>query len=77
MEFELSAPAPLSYITVTLRAGDFQDTRQALMSTAQGRVPFMIPVKHASEGFFYEIKNEALQVLASGNGDFRSLGRGN
>ena len=77
MEFELSAPAPLSYITMTLRAGDFQDTRQALMSTAQGRVPFMIPVKHTSEGFFYEIKNEALQVLASGNGDFRSLGRGN
>jgi len=77
MEFELSAPAPLSYITVTLRAGDFQDTRQALMSTAQGRVPFMVPVKHTSEGFFYEIKNESLQVLASGNGDFRSLGRGN
>ncbi|MGH9835137.1 MAG: SPOR domain-containing protein [Blastocatellia bacterium] len=77
MEFELSAPTPLSYITVTLRAGDFQDTRQALMSTAQGRVPFMVPVKHTSEGFFYEIKNESLQVLASGNGDFRSLGRGN
>jgi hypothetical protein len=77
MELDLSAPAPLSYITVTLRAGDFQDTRQALMSTAQGRVPFLIPAKHASEGFFYEIKNEALQVLASGNGDFRSLGRGN
>jgi hypothetical protein len=77
MELDLSAPAPLSYITVTLRAGDFQDTRQALLSTPQGRVPFMIPVKHTSEGFFYEIKNEALQVLASGNGDFRSLGRGN
>ncbi len=77
MDFELSAPAPLSYITVTLRAGDYQDTRQALMSMAQGRVPFMVPVKHTSEGFFYEIKNEVLQVLASGNGDFRSLGRGN
>lgn len=77
MELDLSTPAPLGYVTVTLRAGDYQDTRQALISTPQGRVPFLVPVKHTSEGFFYEIKNEALQVLASGNGDFRSLGRGN
>jgi cell division septation protein DedD len=77
MELDLSAPASLGYVTVTLRAGDYQDTRQALISTPQGRVPFLVPVKHTSEGFYYEIKNEALQVLASGNGDFSSLGRGN
>ncbi len=77
MEFDISAPAPLNYIIVTLRAGDYQDTRQALMSTPQGRVPFLIPVKHTSAGFYYEIKDEAQRVLASGNGDFRSLGRGN
>lgn len=77
MEFDISAPAPLNYIIVTLRAGDYQDTRQALMSTPQGRVPFLVPVKHTSAGFYYEIKDEAQRVLASGNGDFRSLGRGN
>lgn len=77
MEFDISAPAPPGYISVTLRAGDYQDTRQALMSTPQGRVPFLIPIKHTAEGFSYEIKNEALQSLASGNGDFRGLARGN
>jgi hypothetical protein len=77
MEFDLSAPRPLNYIVVTLRAGQYQDTRQALMSTPVGRVPFLVPVQHTSQGFYYEIKDEAQRVLASGNGDFRSLGRGN
>jgi len=77
LEFEISAPNPLSYIVVTLRAGDFQDTRQALMSTPQGRVPFLVPAEHASAGFFYEVKDEAQRVLASGNGDFRRIAKGN
>lgn len=77
LEFDISAPSPLNYIVVTLRAGDFQDVRQALMSTPQGRVPFLIPTAHTSAGFFYEVKDEAQRVLASGNGDFRRLARGN
>ncbi len=77
MEFDISAPSPLNYIVVTLRAGDFQDTRQALMSTPVGRVPFLIPTVHTSAGFSYEIKDENNRVLANGSGDFRSLGRGN
>jgi len=77
LEFEISAPGPLNYIIVTLRAGDFQDVRQALMSTPQGRVPFLVPAEHASAGFFYEVKDEAQRVLASGNGDFRRIAKGN
>lgn len=77
LEFEISAPSPLNYIIVTLRAGDFQDARQALMSTPQGRVPFLVPAQFASGGFFYEVKDEAQRVLSSGNGDFRRLSRGN
>jgi hypothetical protein len=77
MEFDISAPAPLNYIVVTVRAGEYQDTRQALMSTPVGRVPFLIPINNTSAGFSYEIKDEAQRVLASGNGDFRSLSRGN
>ncbi|MGH9936871.1 MAG: SPOR domain-containing protein [Blastocatellia bacterium] len=77
LEFDISAPNPLSYIVVTLRAGDFQDTRQALMSTPQGRVPFLVPAEHASAGFFYEVKDEAQRVLASGSGDFRRIAKGN
>ena len=77
LEFDISAPSPLSYIVVTLRAGDFQDTRQALMSTSQGRVPFLVPAEHASAGFSYEVKDEAQRVLASGSGDFRRIAKGN
>lgn len=77
IEFDISAPAPLNYIVITLRAGQFQDVRQALMSTPQGRVPFLIPVEHASAGFYFEVKDEAQRLLASGSGDFRRIARGN
>jgi cell division septation protein DedD len=77
IEFEISAQGPLNYIIVSLRAGDYQDIRQALLSTPQGRVPFMVPTEHAGGGFIYEIKDEAQRVLASGSGDFRQIAKGN
>jgi hypothetical protein len=77
LEFEIAASNPLSYIVVTLRAGDFQDVRQALMSTPQGRVPFLVPAAYATAGFYYEVKDESQRVLASGSGDFRRIARGN
>jgi hypothetical protein len=77
IELEISAQGPLNYIMVTLRAGEFQDVRQALMSASQGRVPFLVPAEHAGGGFIYEIKDEAQRVLASGNGDFRQIAKGN
>lgn len=45
--------------------------RQALMSTPHGRVPFLIPIEHTSSGFYFEVKDEAQRLLASGSGDFR------
>lgn len=77
VEFDISAPTPLNYIVVTLRAGSFQDVRQALMSTPHGRVPFLIPIEHTSSGFYFEVKDEAQRLLASGSGDFRRMARGN
>jgi hypothetical protein len=77
LEFEIAATNPLNYIVVTLRAGDFQDVRQALMSTPQGRVPFLVPAAYATAGFYYEVKDEAQRVLASGSGDFRRIPSGN
>ena len=77
VELEITAEGPLNYIMVTFRASDFQDVRQALMSTNQGRVPFLIPAEHARGTFLYEIKDEAQRVLASGRGDFRQMARGN
>jgi hypothetical protein len=77
IELEITAQSPLNYIMVTLRAGDFQDVRQALVSTPQGRVPFLIPAEFARGGFIYEVKDEAQRVLASGSGDFRQIAKGN
>ena len=77
LELEISAQGPINYIMVTLRAGDYQDVRQALMSQPQGRVPFLVPTEHARGGFLYEVKDEAQRVLASGSGDFRQIARGN
>jgi sporulation related protein len=75
LEMDISAQNPLKNVTVTLRAGDFQDVRQAFFPTSQGRVPFLVPVAFASAGLFYEIRDEAQRVLANGNTNLRSLGK--
>lgn len=76
IEFAISAPRPLNYISLTLLSGDYRDVRQALMSTPQGRVPFLVPAAQATGAFYYEIKDESGRALFSGTGDFRQLGRG-
>jgi hypothetical protein len=75
LELVLSASDAIKNVTVTLRAGDFQDVRQTFIPTSQGSVPFLVPVGFASVGIFYEVKDEAQRVLASGTSDLRSLGR--
>lgn len=76
LEFDIAAPQPLNYITVTLAAGDYRDVRPALLSTTRGRVPFLVPTAQATGTFLYEIKDESGRVLAGGNGDFRQLSSG-
>lgn len=73
MEFDISASRPLNYIVLSIRAGDYQDTRQALMTTPQGRVPFLIPSNQAKGAFFFELKDETGATLASGTGDFQQM----
>jgi hypothetical protein len=75
LELEISAQNPLKNVTVTLRAGDFQDVRQAFIPTSQGRVPFLVPIAYASAGLYYEVRDEAQRVLANGNSNLRSLGK--
>jgi hypothetical protein len=72
LELEISAQNPLKNITVVLRAGDFQDVRQAYIPTSQGRVPFLVPVKFATTGIYYEVKDEAQRVLANGSSSLRN-----
>lgn len=75
LELEIAAQNPLKNVTVTLRAGDFQDVRQAFIPTSQGRVPFLVPVAFASTGLFYEVRDEAQRVLTSGTGNLNSIGK--
>jgi hypothetical protein len=75
LELEITAQNPLKNVTVTLRAGDFQDVRQAFIPTSQGRVPFLVPIAYASAGLYYEVRDEAQRVLANGNSNLRSLGK--
>lgn len=75
LELAISAQNPLKNVTVTLRAGDFQDVRQAFIPTTQGRVPFLVPAKFASGGIYYEIKDEAQRLLSSGNGSLRNMSK--
>jgi len=75
LELEISAQSPLKNIIVTMRAGDFQDVRQAYIPTSQGRVPFLVPTKFATSGIYYEVKDEAQHVLANGNSSLRSLSK--
>lgn len=73
LEFEIASPQPLNYIMVTLAAGEYRDSRQALMSSTRGRIPFLIPAAQATGTFIYEIKDEGGRVLGGGVGDFRQL----
>jgi hypothetical protein len=75
LELEISAQNPLKNVTVTMRAGDFQDVRQAFIPMSQGRVPFLVPIAYASAGLYYEVRDEAQRVLANGNSNLRSLGK--
>jgi hypothetical protein len=75
LELEISAQNPLKNVTVTMRAGDFQDVRQAFIPTSQGRVPFLVPTAYATAGLFYEVRDEAQRVLANGNSNLQSLGK--
>ncbi len=73
LELVITAQNLIKNVTVTLRAGDFQDVRQVYIPSLEGRVPFLIPAAYASAGIYFEVRDEANRTLASGNSDPRSL----
>ncbi len=75
IELDISASQPLGYVRVSLRAGSYQDDRYALLSTRNGRIPFLIPAAQAKGEFGFEVRNDTGNVLGGGAGDFRQLGR--
>jgi hypothetical protein len=75
IELDISSPRALGYVRVSLRSGNYRDERYALMSTPNGRVPFLIPTKEATANFNFQVQDEAGRVLSTGVGDFRQFGR--
>jgi SPOR domain len=73
MELEVNSTQPLNYVKVSLKSGKYQDERLTVLSTNNGRIPFLVPVSAASEDYSYEIKDEKNNVLASGSGFFTNF----
>jgi len=77
IEFEITSQRPLGYISLTLRAANLTDVKRAVLTTPQGRIPFLVPVRGFETVFSYELKDETDHVLVSGEDDFRRLAGGN
>jgi len=73
IELEIGSPQPLNYVKVSMKSGKYQDERFAVLSTNNGRVPFLVPINAATEEFSYEIKDEKNNILATGSGFFTNF----
>jgi hypothetical protein len=76
LEFEITSQRPLGYVSLVLRAGNLTDIKRAVLSSTQGRIPFLVPVRIADTVFSYELKDDQDQILVSGEDDLRRLARG-
>lgn len=75
LEFEILAHQPLGMITMALRTASTNEAKQAIMTTKQGRLPFLVPKGDTSGAFSYELKSEQGQLIAAGQMSFQQLKR--
>jgi hypothetical protein len=75
IEFEILAREPLGMIAMTIHTASTSDTKQAIMTTKQGRLPFLAPVGDTNGTISYELRNEQGVILATGSKPFRELGK--
>lgn len=75
IEFEILAREPLGMIAMTIHTASTSDTKQAIMTTKQGRLPFLAPVGDTNGTIGYELRNEQGVILATGSKPFRELGK--
>jgi hypothetical protein len=76
IEFEITSQRPLGFVALTLKASGVVDVKQAMLTTTQGRIPFLVPVRAAETSFSYELRDDNGRILASGEDDLRRLARG-
>lgn len=75
VEFEILAREPLGMIALTIHTASTSDTKQAIMTTKQGRLPFLAPVGDTTGTIGYELRNEQGVILATGSKPFRELAK--
>jgi hypothetical protein len=75
LEFEILSQQPLGMITLALRTASLNEAKQGIMTTKQGRLPFLVPMGDANGSFSYELKNEQGVLLAAGQMSFQQLRR--
>jgi hypothetical protein len=75
IEFEILAREPLGMIAMTIHTASTSDTKQAIMTTKQGRLPFLAPVGDTNGTIGYELRNEQGVILATGSKPFRELAK--
>lgn len=75
IEFEILAREPLGMIAMTIHTASTSDTKQAIMTTKQGRLPFLAPAGDTTGNISYELRNEQGVILATGSKPFRDLAK--
>lgn len=75
VEFEILAREPLGMIAMTIHTASTSDAEQAIMTTKQGRLPFLAPVGDTNGTIGYELRNEQGVILATGSKPFRELAK--
>jgi hypothetical protein len=56
-----------------VRTTSMSDSKQAIMTTKQGRLPFLVPAGDATGALSYELKDENGRVLAMGSKAFQEI----
>jgi hypothetical protein len=75
LEFEILSQQPLGMITLAMRTATLNEAKQGIMTTKQGRIPFLVPASDTNGAFSYELKNEQGVLLAAGQMTFQQLKR--
>ena len=73
IEFEILAPQPLGMLVLAVHTTSMNDSKQAIMTTKQGRLPFLVPAIDANGAISYELRDENGRLLASGSKAFQEI----
>jgi hypothetical protein len=75
VELEILATQPLGMISVSIRTESLNDVKEAMMTTRQGRMPFLVPASDTGGALSWELRDEHGRVLSAGSKPFSEIGR--